>query len=239
MSLSNGARRLGTACVSQQHNARKGFSQAPDFPVGGGELGALIRGFDWSRTSLGPIAVWPQSLKTAIDIVLRSPLPLVLLWGPDGVMIYNDAYSGFAGQRHPQLLWSKVLEGWAEVADFNAQVMKVGLAGGTLSFRDQQLTLYRNNRAEPVWMDLNFGPVLDESGQPAGVLAIVVETTARVQAERRNTFMLTLGDHLRELTDAPAIADCAVTLVGEHLGADLAGWAEVDLEAGALTISAL
>jgi hypothetical protein len=63
------------------------------FPTGGGELGGLIRQFDWSKTSLGPLAAWPQSLKTATDILLRSPVPIVLLWGEDGVMIYNDAYS--------------------------------------------------------------------------------------------------------------------------------------------------
>ncbi len=155
-----------------------------DFPRGGGELGELIRNFDWSVTSLGSIAQWPPSLRTATDIVLHSPLPLVMLWGPEGVMIYNDAYSVFAGQRHPRLLGSRVLEGWPEVADFNAHVMRVGLAGGTLSFKNQQLTLYRNNVAEQVWMDLNYGPVLDEQGKPAGVLAIVVETTGQVKAER-------------------------------------------------------
>ncbi|WP_374468330.1 sensor histidine kinase [Phenylobacterium sp.] len=153
------------------------------FPVGGGELGELIRRFDWSATSLGPISGWPPALRTATNIVLRSPLPLVMLWGPDGVMIYNDAYSVFAGQRHPWLLGSKVLEGWAEVADFNRRVLEVGLAGGTLSFKDQELTLYRNNRPEQVWMDLNYGPVLGDDGRPAGVLAIVVETTDKVMAE--------------------------------------------------------
>jgi len=160
-------------------------ARAPVFPGGGGELGELIRNFDWSKTSLGPIATWPQSLKTATDIVLQSPLPLVMLWGPDGIMIYNDPYSVFAGQRHPRLLGSRVLDGWAEVAEFNAEVMRVGLAGGTLSFKDQELTLHRNNRPEQVWMDLNYGPVMDESGKPAGVLAIVVETTGVIVAERR------------------------------------------------------
>ena len=157
----------------------------PVFPVGGGELGELIRNFDWSKTSLGPIEIWPQSLKTATDIVLQSPLPLVMLWGPDGIMIYNDPYSAFAGQRHPHLLGSKVLEGWAEVADFNAEVMRVGLAGGTLSFKDQELTLNRNDRPEQVWMDLNYGPVFDEGGKPAGVLAIVVETTSLIKADHQ------------------------------------------------------
>jgi PAS domain S-box-containing protein len=126
---------------------------------------------------------WPQSLKTTVDIVLRSPVPLVLLWGPDGVMIYNDAYSIFAGGRHPSLLGSKVLDGWPEVADFNANVMRVGLAGGTLAYRDQHLVLRRHGDPEDVWMNLDYSPVFDESDRPAGVLAIVVDTTERVRAE--------------------------------------------------------
>ena len=154
------------------------------FPVGGGELGALIRQFDWAATELGPISGWSPALRTATNIVLQSPLPLVMLWGPNGIMIYNDAYSVFAGKRHPRLLGSKVLEGWAEVADFNARVLEVGLAGGTLSFKNQELTLYRNNAPEQVWMDLNYGPVLGDDDKPAGVLAIVVETTGQVKAEQ-------------------------------------------------------
>ncbi len=155
------------------------------FPVGGGELGDLIRGFDWAGTSLGPLSIWPQSLKTATNLLLLSPVPIVLLWGEDGVMIYNDAYSVFAGSRHPALLGSKVREGWAEIADFNDNVMKVGLAGGTLAYKDQVLTLVRRGRPEPVWMNLDYSPVLDESGRPGGVIAIVVETTQKVLADRR------------------------------------------------------
>ena len=155
------------------------------FLPGGGEMGALVRSHDWAATSLGPITAWPQSLKTVVGTALLSPVPIVLLWGEDGVMIYNDAYSGFAGGRHPQLLGSKVREGWPEVADFNANVMKVGLRGETLSYRDQELTLFRPGRPEQAWMNLDYSPVLDENGEPAGVIAIVVETTERIVAERR------------------------------------------------------
>jgi PAS domain S-box-containing protein len=155
-----------------------------DFLTGGGETAALIRAFDWSATSLGPIEGWPQSLRTATALLLRSPVPMVLLWGEDGHMIYNDAYSAFAGGRHPHILGSKVREGWPEVADFNDNVMKVGLAGGTLQYKDQELTLHRHGRPEQVWMNLDYSPVPDESGRPAGVLAIVIETTERVAAER-------------------------------------------------------
>ncbi len=158
---------------------------ASTLPTGCGELGDLVRTYDWARTPLGPIPDWPQSLIFAVSTVLLSPVPIVLLWGADGIMIYNDAYSGFAGGRHPQLLGSKVREGWPEVADFNDHVMRVGLAGGTLSYRDQELTLHRYGRPEPVWMNLDYSPVFDEDGKPAGVIAIVVESTERVLAERR------------------------------------------------------
>jgi len=164
----------------------KGKSAAMTFPVGGGELGQLIRDFDWSKTSLGPISSWPQSLRTATDIVLQSPIPLVMLWGPDGIMIYNDGYAVFAASRHPSLLGSKVLDGWPEAADLNSNVLQTCYhGGGTLSYKDLPLTLYRNKgQPEDLWVDVNYGPVLDESGKPGGVLAVVVETTGRFLAEK-------------------------------------------------------
>ncbi|MBC9175798.1 hybrid sensor histidine kinase/response regulator [Pseudoroseomonas ludipueritiae] len=154
------------------------------FLAGGGEVARLIGAFDWAATPLGPISGWSSTLKSTLGLILRSPVPIVTLWGEDGVMIYNDAYSGFAGGRHPRLLGSKVREGWHEIADFNDNVMKVGLAGGTLAYRDQELTLERNGRPEPVWMNLDYSPVTDELGRPVGVIAIVVETTAKVRAEQ-------------------------------------------------------
>ena len=154
------------------------------FLDGGGEIAGLIDRFDWEAGALGPIDHWPQSLRTATALMLRSAVPMVMLWGPHGVMIYNDAYSLFAGGRHPQLLGSRVREGWPEVADFNDNVMKVGLAGQTLSYRDQQLTLYRSGRPEQVWMDLDYSPVLDEEGKPAGVICILRETTDKIRAEQ-------------------------------------------------------
>ncbi len=116
---------------------------------------------------------------------MRSPAPIVLLWGTEGHMVYNDAYSFFAGDRHPQRLGSKVRDGWPEVAEFNDNVMKVGLGGGTLAYKDQGLTLHRSGKPEQVWMNLDYSPVIDESGRPGGVIAIVVETTPRILADRR------------------------------------------------------
>jgi PAS domain S-box-containing protein len=160
-------------------------ADAHAYPSGAGEMAERVRRHDWASTSLGPIDAWPQSLRTTVSLLIASPVPIVLLWGQDGVMIYNDAYSIFAGGRHPRLLGSNVREGWPEVADFNDNVMRVGLAGGTLAYKDQELTLHRTGRPEQVWMNLDYWPVADESGRPGGVIATVVETTERVLADRQ------------------------------------------------------
>ena len=164
-----------------------GLSDLREAFLGDGEMAGRMRAFDWTG-SLGPIEAWPQSLKTITGFMIRSPVAMVLLWGVDGIMLYNDAYSVFAGRRHPQLLGSKVREGWPEVADFNDHVMKVGLGGGTLSYKDQELVLDRRGKPEPAWMNLDYSPVIDESGKPGGVMAVVVDVTERVLAERLRDF---------------------------------------------------
>lgn len=148
------------------------------------EAAQLIKDRDWTST-LGQIADWPTSLKTAVGLMLHSPVPLVLLWGDAGIMLYNDAYGVFAGQRHPDILGQPVLEAWPEVADLNAEVMRVGLAGGTLEFHDRELSLNRRGSPEPAWMDLYYSPVIAEDGKPGGVIAVVVETTDRVLIRRQ------------------------------------------------------
>lgn len=149
-----------------------------------GEMARRIAAFEWSDTELGPIKRWSHSLQAAVRFVLASPLPLVMLWGRRGTMVYNDAYAVFAGGRHPFLLGKPVEEGWPEVADFNRHVVDTCLAGGTLSYKDKELTLLRSGTPEQVWMDLHYSPVADDDGRPAGVIAIVFETTEKVLAEQ-------------------------------------------------------
>ncbi|RAI69212.1 hybrid sensor histidine kinase/response regulator [Pseudomonas fluorescens] len=150
-----------------------------------GEMAGRIRAFDWSKTELGPLDSWSKSLNSAVQLMLASPLPMVMLWGQSGYMIYNDAYSKFAGGRHPYLLGSTVELGWPEVAEFNRHVVDTCLAGGTLSYRNKVLVLLRDGVPEDVWLDLYYSPVADDDGRPAGVMAMVVETTEWVISERR------------------------------------------------------
>jgi diguanylate cyclase (GGDEF)-like protein/PAS domain S-box-containing protein len=158
-------------------------SERPNWPVGRGEMEGLIHAYDWSATSLGPLAAWPQSLKTTVDILLHSPAPMALFWGADGITIYNNAYAEFAGAMHPALLGSTMLEAWPWDREFAANVLRAGLAGGSLSYRDQEFALYRNGKTEHVWLNLDYSPVLEDNGKPAGILAILLDNTEKVRAE--------------------------------------------------------
>ena len=170
-------------------------------------------------------------------------MPIVTLWGEQGIMIYNDAYSVFAGARHPQLLGSAVREGWPEVADFNDNVMKVGLAGGTLTYKDQELTLYRSGVAEQVWMNLDYSPVIGESGKPIGVIAIVVETTDALhvtrqvrESEERLKFLDALGKETAKSSDADTILAITTRMTGGHLGVSSCAYADMDADQDGFTI---
>ena len=160
----------------------------PAFLAGGGELGTRIADMDWSAT-LGPIEAWSDSLAAAAGMIVHCAVPMVLLWGEDGIMLYNDAFSAFAGGGHLAILGMAVRDGVPRIAafddtDFIDRIMRVGLEGGSLAYRDQELTLHRDGRPEPIWVNLDTSAVFEASGHPAGVLAIVVETTHRVRAER-------------------------------------------------------
>jgi len=209
----------------------------------GGEISERIRTFDWSATPIGAISTWPGSLRHTVSLMLRSPVPLVLLWGEQGVMIYNDAYSQFAGGRDSHLLGSNVREGWHEISDFNDNVMRVGLAGGTLSYRDQELTLHRHGRPEQVWMNLDYSPVMGDDGKPAGVIAVVVETTdahiARAtleKSEARLRFLDGLGRTVADCREAVDVLSLTTRLTAEHLGISICAYADMDDDQDGFTI---
>ncbi|WP_348532457.1 PAS domain S-box protein [Rhizobium sp. 18065] len=149
-----------------------------------GPTGQLVAAFDWSQTAVGAIETWPAAMRSTVLLIMRSPLAIATLWGPDGIMIYNDGYAAFAGSRHPALLGMKVLDGWPEASDLNARVLTVCLSGDTLSFSDQALTLYREGEPDQAWADLDYSPVMDEAGSIVGVMAVVVETTETVLTEQ-------------------------------------------------------
>ncbi len=151
--------------------------------VASGEMLGLINAFDWSSTAMGPLRDWPETLRSAVRIILASPVPMVMLLGETGVLVYNDGYAIFAGRRHPDILGKDVAVAWPEIADFNLDILRRVLSGETLSLSNQKMTLNRNGTFEDVWLDLDYSPVLDDGGIPIAELVIVSDMTSRVEAE--------------------------------------------------------
>ncbi|MFL9839402.1 PAS domain S-box protein [Sphingomonas sp. ST-64] len=217
--------------------------EVPAFLSDGGEMGRRIATFDWGATRVGPIEGWSPSLRAIVAFLIHCPVPIVMLWGEDGNLIYNDGYSVFAGDRHPGLLGMKVLEAWPEVADFNANVMRVGLAGGTLAYRNHKLILNRTGAFEECWLDLDYSPVYDGAGAPAGVLAVVVETTDTVRAnqalresEARLRFLDSLSIETARSTDPAEVLEVTTRMLAAQLGASNCAYAVMDPDEDGFTI---
>ena len=190
----------------------------------------MIAARDWSDTPLGALAQWPAHLKTATAVILQSPLPMALLWGPEGILIYNDGYAAIAGPLHPAILGRPVHEAWPEAMAFNEAVLRAGLAGRSRTFSRQDMTLYRGGAPERVFLDLNYSPVSDAQGVPVGVMAVVIDVTATVRMEedlRAETHTLeTLnrtGAALTSVLDleplVQMVTDAGVALTGAEFGA--------------------
>jgi len=83
--------------------------------IGGGEMGQRIRTHDWAATPLGPVETWPQSLRSAVSILLPSKAQIILFWGTELITLYNEAYAPVFGAKHPWALGRPAHECWREV----------------------------------------------------------------------------------------------------------------------------
>jgi len=162
---------------------------APDsahaFLADGGEMGALIRARDWSATPLGPMRAWPQSLKTTVNIMLASPSPVSILWGPERIQLYNDAYIAIAAGRHPAALGRAAAENWGEAYEgFLGPVLDRVFAGETVE-AEQHAVLLRTpcGGITERFFTGSFQPVRGEAGTIEGVFHPLVEVTSKVHAD--------------------------------------------------------
>jgi PAS domain S-box-containing protein len=154
------------------------------WPGCGGEAATLLRTKDWSRTPLGPLDSWPSTLRILTDTVLRAPVSMVLVWGEERTLIYNDAYARIAADRHPRAFGGSVRDAWPEAWDFNREVYDACFAGEERVFRDAHFVLDHHGAPRETWFDLYYSPVADEEGRIRGVLSTVIDTTVRLGAER-------------------------------------------------------
>jgi PAS domain S-box-containing protein len=158
------------------------------FLQGGGEMGALVRAYDWSRTSLGDPATWPQSLLTTVGIVLQSRFPMILWWGADYIQIYNDAYRASLGADglHPSALGQPGAACWGDRWPGILERINTLRNGGDGTWtEDQAIGINRNGHLEEGYWTSSYSAVRGESGSVAGVLVVCTETTRQVESIHR------------------------------------------------------
>ncbi|TNB99731.1 PAS domain S-box protein [Pseudomonas jessenii] len=140
---------------------------------------ALIARTDWSRTPLGASGTWPQSLRTAVDIVIHSPMPMLLLWGPQLTQIYNNGFAMLAGSKHPHAFGQPAHLIWPELQDFTDPIYRAVLQGQVRTYSERRFTLQRQGVESDFWLDLTYSPIRDENTQVAGILVTAIETNER------------------------------------------------------------
>lgn len=183
--------------------------------TGGGQMGELIRSMDWKSNTLGPLGEWPQSLRTCVATCLESKFPMFVWWGPDLIMLYNDAYSEILGEKHPESLGASGPVIWREVWDVIGPMMNSVLRDGVATWAENQLLLVlRHGFVEECYFTFSYSPARDEVGDVGGVFCAVTETTGQVLSERR---MRTLQE-ISVVTAPATTAEGAARLAARALG---------------------
>lgn len=152
------------------------------FLRGGGEMGELIRNYDWENSELGSPDTWPLSLQITMGTILHSALPMFLFWGKDLLCFYNEAYRPSLGNdgKHP-MIGMKGHEGWAEIWDFIGPIIdNVRNTGEPALYEDQLLPIYRNGSLEDVYWTFSYCPAFNDFGEIAGVVVTCMETTGTI-----------------------------------------------------------
>lgn len=166
------------------------------FLQGGGAMAERILHHRWEDTPLGPLSGWPQSLRSTVEVMLGSRLPMFVAWGPEKRLIYNDAYAGILQGKHPQALGSRFEQVWAEIWDEIEPLVRRCAGGESLFLENLPLTMQRKGVVEQTWFTFSYSPVRDESGAISGLYCACTETTGIVQAEHQQRAQ---QEHLQRL----------------------------------------
>jgi two-component sensor histidine kinase len=184
------------------------------FLQGGGVMGHAVRTFDWDSTPLGPPALWPQSLRTVVALVLASPFPKCLVWGPDMIAIYNDAFVPILGQK-PLGIGSSFRDIWSEAWGTIGPIADRAFGGEATFVEDFPLVINRYGYPEQTYFTFSYTPLLDEFGEVAGFMDTVIETTSKVEAENRLRVLNAELGHRMKNTQAIVQAIARQTLRGQ------------------------
>ena len=171
----------------------------PNFLTGGGELGAMMRRADWSRSPLGAPSQWPNSLKTLVRVILTSRQPMFLWWGPHLINLYNDAYRSILGGKHPAALGQPASVVWREIWDQIGPRTEQALRGNEGTYDEALLLIMeRNGYQEETYYTFSYSPVPGDDGTPSGIFCANTDDTPRIIGERQALLLRELAARTSE-----------------------------------------
>ncbi|HEV2576727.1 MAG TPA: PAS domain-containing protein [Acidobacteriaceae bacterium] len=213
------------------------------WPRSASEMADRIRKLDWSGTPLGPVQSWPAPLRSAIDILLGCGFPATLQWGRDLILFYNDPYISLIGSRHPSALGRPLLESFPEIAETYQPLVDRVWQGEVVVLENLLFRYARADAPEDSWFDLSYGPVHNFDGSVGGILAIGLETTSRVLAEREKSrselALLQSEQRLRRVLETDAVGVIFFNMDGFVVGANdvflrMTGYTQTDVTSAQL-----
>ena len=148
-------------------------------------MGARVRAYPWTTSSLGSQEDWPPSLKTLVSLMHGSAQPMFIVWGPERVWLHNDAMTPVMGKKHAAALGQHALDVvWSEARDELAPLFASVFAGTPVQMEDITLELDRGDRREVAHFSFSYTPVRDDTGEVAGLFGVCIDTSERVPAAK-------------------------------------------------------
>ena len=204
---------------------------------GGGPMADMVRDFDWSKTPLGPIHTWSETLLSTANLILTNQFGCNSFLGPEMVQIYNDAYAPFMGAKHPAGLGQRAQDCWAEAWEFISPQLEAVVQHGTPTYLENQLIpLERAGSIQDYYFTYCYSPIYLPDGTIIGTFVTCQETTQKVLATRKLRESEDRANRiLRSIGDAVIVTDADSHITGMNpLAETLTGWSEAEGKGHAL-----
>jgi PAS domain S-box-containing protein len=205
--------------------------------IGSGEMAALVRAYDWASTALGAIDTWSIELLTVVNLTLSSPAPARTMWGPDFILIYNDAYRPIPGPRHPEALGKSARAVYSESWHVVGPLLEKAFATGeTLFYEKLVVPLPTHNGVQDFYLNYSFNPIY-EGRNIAGLFGPLQDVTGEVIAARKLQESEARATRiLQSIGDAVIVTDAEGSITRINFVAEvLTGWTHEQAMGRALT----
>jgi len=196
--------------------------------------------YDWSTTPPGPMDLWPEPLKAAVQIILSSRFPMFIWWGPELINIYNDAYAPMLGKKHPAALGRPACDVWREIWDVVGAQADLVINRRLSTWNEEMLLVMdRYGYTEETYFTWAYSPIGAGEASAAGLFCAVTEDTSKVIGRRRLKTLRELATETADLRTASEALVTAAGVIGRNpLDIPFALLYEIDADGNTATLAA-